>query len=183
MARARCCSSPTTCWCGFAQRSRRPHHNAPGPILPPEQVTVTMPIHPLRGLKLKLLGLRRDHLTRRQTLIAEAADGSQLVLPVEWTDRGAPWAVPTLRGKPVRLCAHGLLLVGRAVATALCRKLDPPPQACSAWPQAEHAEQRDVSCRDRAGRLGMPDTSDAARPARGVGKSAAQDAQRRRGPR
>lgn len=38
-----------------------------------------MPIHPLKGLKLKLVGMRRDHLAGCQTVIAEVADGSHIV--------------------------------------------------------------------------------------------------------
>ena len=82
-----------------------------------------MPIHPLKGLELKLVGLRRDHVARRQTVIAEVADGSHIVLPIEWTDRGMPWMAPRLGGRDIRLCARGLLSLARAVETALGQKL------------------------------------------------------------
>jgi hypothetical protein len=147
----------------------------------PEQVTVTMPIHPLNGLELKLVGMRLDHLARRQTLIAEVADGSHIVLPVDWTDRGSPWVAPKLGGRDVRLCARGLLALARAIETGLRQKLGPSPKTCSAFTEAEHASKSDVSSRDQAGCVGGPDVDDAARPARRVGKSAAQGAQRKRG--
>lgn len=140
-----------------------------------------MPIHPLKGLELKLVGMRRDHLARRLTLIAEVADGSHIVLPIDWTDRGTPWACPRVNGKDVRLCVRGLTAMGRAVETALGQKLGPLPQGCSAWSEADHVEQSEVSCRDRTGRVGGPDASDAAQSARRLGESAAQDDQRKRG--
>jgi hypothetical protein len=76
-------------------------------------VTVTMPIHPLKGLELKLVGMRRDHLARQQTLIAEVADGRHIVLPIDWTDRGSPWVCPRVDGKDVRLCSRGLAVLSR----------------------------------------------------------------------
>jgi hypothetical protein len=126
-------------------RSADDHHqNPPGSIVqpervvPPEQVTVTMPIHPLKGLALKLVGIQRDHLARRQMVIAEVADGSHIVLPIDWTDRGTPWVVPRLRGRDVRLSEGGLLSLARAVETALRQKLGPSQEASSAWTEAEH---------------------------------------------
>ena len=67
--------------------------------MPPQQVTVTMPIHPLKGLALTLIGTRREHRSRRQTLIAEAPLGGHIVLPVEWTDRGPPWVALEVNGR------------------------------------------------------------------------------------
>jgi hypothetical protein len=110
-----------------------------------------MPIHPLKGLELKLVGMRRDHLARQQTLLAEVEDGSHIVLPINWTDRGSPWVCPRIDGKDVKLCSRGLTSLGQAVETALRQKLGPPSQACPAYGEAEHAEQSQVLCRDRSG--------------------------------
>lgn len=92
-----------------------------------------MPIHPLKGLKLKLVGMRRDHLAGCQTVIAEVADGSHIVLPIDWTDRGRPWVAPRLADRDVLLSADGLLSLARAVETALNQKLVPAQKASSAW--------------------------------------------------
>lgn len=72
-----------------------------------------MPIHPLKGLALKVVGSRREQLSRRLMIIAEVADGEHIELPVDWTDRGAPWPTPKLAGREVRLCARGLLALAR----------------------------------------------------------------------
>jgi Family of unknown function (DUF5372) len=146
-------------------------------------VTVTMPIHPLKGLELKLVGMRREPLSRRQTVIAEAHDGGRIELPVDWTDRGAPWVTPRLGGEDVRLCARGLLALARAVDAAVgCKKFDVAAAASSAWSQTEHASKTvAVSSCHRDGGMGGSDTHDATRRARHLGKSASKDAARKRG--
>lgn len=140
-----------------------------------------MPIHALHGRELKLVRLRRDHGTRRQTVIAEVGDGSHIVLPIDWTDRGAPWATPRLGGRDVKLCARGMLLLGKAVATALCQELGHSPRPSSAWTEAEPADKTDISYCDPGGGVDGSLPGDAARPARRVGKSAPQNARRTRG--
>jgi len=82
-----------------------------------------MPVHALKGLKLDLVRTQRDHLARRQTLIAEVPGGGRIVLPIEWTDRGPPWTTPTVDGTEVRLSARGLLALALAVDTALRQNL------------------------------------------------------------
>jgi hypothetical protein len=134
---------------------------------------VTMPIHPLRGVELKLIRMQHDHLAQRQIVIAEVEDGSHIVLPIDWTDRGAPWVTPRVGRRDVKLCAHGLLLLAGALEAASI-KLGPSPDEPRACGEAEHSIKMDVSCRDRSGRVGGPDAHDTARPARRVGDSAAQ---------
>ena len=141
-----------------------------------------MPVHALKGLKLDLVRTQRDHLARRQTLIAEVPGGGRIVLPIEWTDRGPPWTTPTMDGTEVRLSARGLLALALAVDTALRQKLGHLSPSCSASMEAEHASRSaDVTSNEHAGAVGGADANDAARCARCVGKSAAQDASPKRG--
>lgn len=147
----------------------------------PERVTVTMPIHPLRGQALKLVELRRDHIAQRQMVIAELADGSHMVLPVDWTDRGKPWGNPQHGGVEVKLCGRGLLRMARAVETALAQKLAASTPGRSAWKEAEAAETHDEARGSpRTGRVGGAVDDDATQCARRVGQSFAQDEARRK---
>lgn len=135
-----------------------------------------MPIHPLRGLELRLVKLRRDHTAQRQTLIAELADGSHMVLPVDWTDRGKPWGSPRHGGVEVKLCGRGLLRMARAVETALAQKRAASTPGRSAWKEAEPTETNDEARgAPRTGCVGGAVVDDTTQRARRVGKSVAQD--------
>lgn len=140
-----------------------------------------MPIHPLKGLKLKLVSRRRDHFAGCETVIAEVADGSHLVLPIDWTDRGKPWVTPRLAGRDVRLSPGGLLSLTRAVEAALRQKLGPTQKGSSACTEAELPDQSNVSWRNPSGGVDRSHTNNTARATRRVVQSAAQDAQRKRG--
>ncbi len=134
-----------------------------------------MPIHPLRGRALELVQTQRDHMAQRQVVIVEMEDGSHIVLPIDWTDRGAPWVTPRVGRRDVKLCARGLLSLARFLETA-DGKLGPLPDGPSACTEAEHPVKMDVSCRDHTGRVGGADAHDTARPARRVGDPAAKAA-------
>jgi len=141
-----------------------------------------MPIHPLKGMALAVVRTRREQLSRRQTVVAEVADGGHIELPVDWTDRGAPWVTPRLAGREVKLCARGLLALARAVDAALGQKVGPLASGCSACAEAESTSQTaEASGRHLAGGVGRTDFDDATRRARHVGKLAAQDAGFKRG--
>ena len=141
-----------------------------------------MPVHALKGLTLDLVRTRRDHLARRQTLIAEVPGGGRIVLPVEWTDRGPPWATPTVDGTEVRLSARGLLALAQAIDTALRQELGHFSPSCSGSMEAEHASRSaDVTSHERAREVDRADANDTARSARRVGKPAAQDTSPKRG--
>ena len=141
-----------------------------------------MPVHPLLGIKLELVRTRRDHVARRDTLIAEVPGGGRLVLPVEWTDRGTPWATPMVDGREVRLCARGLLALARAVDAAHRKEVGQFLVASSASAKApQPSEDPDVSSRKRTPDMGRTDAGDAARSAGRVGEPDAQDASAKRG--
>jgi hypothetical protein len=139
-----------------------------------------MPVHPLVGVKLELVRLRRDHRARRDTLIAEVPGGGRIVLPVEWTDRGAPWATPTVDGREVRLCARGLLALARAVDAARRQEVGHHAAASSASAEApQPSEDSDVSSRECSPDVGGADAGNAARSAGRMGEPDAQDASAR----
>jgi hypothetical protein len=128
------------------------------------------------------VGSRREQLSRRQMIIAEVADGGHIELPVDWTDRGAPWTTPKVDGREVRLGARGLLALSQAVDTALRQKLGPLSPPSAALTEAEHTSKTgDVWCHGRTRGVGGPDADNAARCARHVGKSLAQDGSVKRG--
>lgn len=140
-----------------------------------------MPIHPLRGHRLELIRLRREHDSPRQMVIARVVGASNIEVPIHWTDRGAPWVTPIVRGKEVKLSARGLLALARAVAAALEQELD-----LASWPsptssQADTAERGSASSRGCEGDLGGARARDTKRARRGVGELTAQGTQRRRG--
>ena len=63
-----------------------------------EFVVITHPCHPLVGRSLPVLHYRPRGPT--PTVVAEFPDGSAQVLPLSWTDRGAPSAPEaTARGR------------------------------------------------------------------------------------
>lgn len=142
-----------------------------------------MPVHPLKGVKLVVLRVQRDHLARSHTVIVEAPAPCEgrLVLPIEWTDRGPPWATPLVDGKEVRLCARGLLAMARAVEVALRQGVGPFAPSSTASAEAERASKNAEGCSGHDRDLGGPDADDATRSARRVGKPGAQDPARERG--
>lgn len=141
-----------------------------------------MPVHPLKGQRLNLIRMRRDHFARCETVIAETPGGGRIVLPVEWTDRGPPWVTPTIDGTEVRLGAQGLLALSYAVDAIVRQEVGPSAPLSSGSPEAKCARKDgDVSSRDPGGRVGRADAGHATRSARRVGQRVAQDASSRRG--
>jgi hypothetical protein len=167
---------------GCRRSFRRRSQNAPGEKVLPERVTITMPVHPLLGIELELVRTCRDHLARRDMLIAEVPGGRRLVLPVEWTDRGAPWVTPTVDGREVRLSARGLLALACAVDAACRDGAGASAPASSVLAEApQPSEDPHVSSRKRTPDVDGTDARDAARSAGRVGKPDAQDAPAKRG--
>ena len=141
-----------------------------------------MPVHPLKGLKLDVVRIQREDSARRRTVVAELPGGGGIVLPIEWTDRGPPWAAPTVDGQQVRLSARGLLQSAQAVETALGQKLDKSLPTSSGSEQTEHASKNlDVGSRGTARGMGATDADDAAGCAGRVGEPAAQGRCAKRG--
>jgi hypothetical protein len=142
-----------------------------------------MPVHPLKGAKLVVVRVQCERLARSQRVIVEApGEGAgHFVLPIEWTDRGPPWATPVVDGKEVRLSARGLLALVQAVDAALRQEVGPFVTASSASPEAERASKTAHGPSGHDGGLGGSDADDTARSARRMGKPGAQDAARKRG--
>ena len=185
MARAISCSSRWNCSRSSRRSRRRSHQTAPHEDLPPERVTVTLPVHPFCGMALVVVRHERDQRGRRYVTAAHPTDGGNLRLPVEWTDRSAPRPAPRVNGQEVRIRVDGLLALAGAVDVARRRKLDLPTGTPA--PSAQ-AGQPDSPLDLGASRRGVRSVGgDTARPARGVGvpgaKSPATPRRIRRGAR
>ena len=95
-----------------------------------------MPVHPFVGMRLPLVRLEKDETGRRYLLLEHSTAGV-IRLPVEWTDRAAPWVSPRAQGRDVRLDLRGLLKLAAACAVALGRKLDGTAGTPTVGPEAE----------------------------------------------
>ena len=96
---------------------RRAPRNAPPPTPFSDQVTITLPGHPLRGRPLVLVRLIHSRVGDNYADV-EHPDGSPLRVPLEWTDRSIPSPVPTLDGREVCLSVAGLLHLAAVVRAA-----------------------------------------------------------------
>jgi hypothetical protein len=140
--KAPCPAAPGGAACCPPRRapSGRHQQNAPrAPLVRPPGVTVTLPIHPLRGRRLILVRTLRAQ-DGQQYVDVEHPEGWHLRLPVEWTDRAPPLVPPRVGGKQVHLTLAGLLKAAAAVEEALSRKPVPPaPHPPAAGPNFTHA--------------------------------------------
>ena len=130
-------------------------------------MTITLAIHPLAGKKLQVVAVVREQ-GRPRYVHVELPDRRTLRVPIEWTDRAEPRAVPLCDGREVRLCARGLLELSRAVAAALDREAAPPKMDTVAG-----------APRQLAPRPGSGEGGKKASGARGVGEDAARAPARR----
>jgi hypothetical protein len=85
-----------------------------------------MPIHPLCGQQLRLMGPGVVQAGTRY-LIVEHPKGRRYRIPEAWSDRVVTLPAPTVSGQTVRLAAKALLRLSQAVAASLDRKLDKRP--------------------------------------------------------
>jgi hypothetical protein len=125
-------------------------------------VTITLPVHPLRGVRLPVVRTIRNQDGRRY-IDVEYPRGWSLRLPIEWTDRSSPWVPPTVEGHEVRLSVSALLKLAGAVEVALGQEQAPPtPSGPAAEPRFIHAssslpESRTAVARTvRGARAGPP---------------------------
>ncbi len=105
--------------------SRRHQHTATGPPLLIERVTVTLPIHPLKGMELPVARFIRSQDGRRYVDV-EHPPGQYMRLPLEWTDRSSPLVPPSVGGREVRLSVPALLKLAQAVQAALEQRRGSP---------------------------------------------------------
>jgi hypothetical protein len=133
-------------------------------------VTIVLPAHPLRGRPLPLVRLVRVREGEGYADV-EHPDGGPFRVPLGWTDRAAPWVVPQLGGRDVRLSVTGLQQLAMAVEAALDVKHDDADKSASTRPQ--HAERRAAS--DALAGVVEPRSAHAAGPARRMGIAGAQD--------
>ena len=156
--------------------SRRRRHTATGPPPLIERVTVTLPVHPLKGVKLPVTRFIRSQDGRRYVDV-EHPPGQYMRLPVEWTDRSPPLVPPSVEGRAVRLSVPALLELAGAVQVALGRTHGP-----SATPLAPggatltHASMSLPEIRPAVGGIAHGGKTATARH---VGRPAAQGAARR----
>ena len=89
--------------------SRHRSQDAPPAPSSAEFITVTLPVHPFCGRRLVLIysAVTKDG---RRYVHVEGPRREMIVLPEEWTDRGAPVAtLPRVGEREVLLSARGLL--------------------------------------------------------------------------
>src|SRR5512132_2372998 len=79
-----------------------------------DSVTITLPAHPLRNRPLPLVRLVRAQEGDSYAAV-EHPDGGPFRVPLEWTDRAPPTAMPQIEGRDVRLSADGLRRMAAAV--------------------------------------------------------------------
>jgi hypothetical protein len=139
-------------------------------------VTVTMRVHPLGGMQLAVVSFKRDHQSGRRFVVVEHPRGGQLVLPLDWTDRGPLQQVPTVDGREVVADVAALLRLAQAVS--ICRKVDVDrPAPVAGAHRSAHASSADTGSTAVGGVAG----GDAARRALRVGDVGAQDTTAKRG--
>lgn len=85
-----------------------------------------MPIHPLCGQQLRVVGPAVVKAGKRY-LTVEHPKGRRLRIPEAWSDRMVALPAPTVNGQVVRLAGKALLRLSRAVAACLDKKLDKAP--------------------------------------------------------
>jgi hypothetical protein len=110
----------------------------------------------------------------------EHPDGGPFRVPLEWTDRAAPWVVLQINGRDVRLAVAGLQRLAMAVEAALDVRHDDADKLATT--RTQRAERGAVS--DAPAGMVEPRSARAVGDARRVGFARAQDrvrAGRRRG--
>ncbi len=86
-------------------------------------MTVTLPVHPLKGMRLPVLRWVRSQDGQRFVII-EHPRGWSIQLPVEWTDQASCWTPARIGDKEVKFTVRSLLALAEAVETALHAGLD-----------------------------------------------------------
>jgi hypothetical protein len=98
--------------------SGRYQDTATGPPPLSERVTITLPVHPLKGVALPVYRFIRSQDGRRYVDVEHPA-GQYMRLPLEWTDRAPPLVPPSVDGRAACLSVPALLELASAVQVAL----------------------------------------------------------------
>lgn len=130
-------------------------------------MTVTLRVHPFVGMALAVVCFKRSHDTGLRFVVVEHPRRGELLLPLDWTDRGASQDVPVVGGREIVVDAASLRALARAVAAG--RKVG-PDGAC-------RVRARDASHTGSDGASGMVGAADhaAAGCAGGMGDARAKD--------
>jgi hypothetical protein len=104
-------------------------------------VTVTLAVHPFKGMTLRVVREERDRRSGRRFVVVETPTAGDLRLPEEWTDRVPQTAPPVRAGHEARLSARGLLQIARASETILARRLESSASKSTLDGQAERARR------------------------------------------
>jgi hypothetical protein len=164
----------------LSSKSRRPSQTAPEIAPPSDYVTVTLPTHPLQGLRLPVARAVRAADGRRYVDV-EHPQGLLVRLALEWTDRGGPLVPPHVQDREVRLAVRGLLELVRAVAAALDQHRA-GPQGNAQVPCDARSNPLDAVTPERPTEqdaLARAADAGAARDAQRLGHARAQNASRR----
>ena len=105
--------------------SGRHQDTVKGPLPLSERVTITLPVHPLKGVALPVARFIRSQDGRRYVDV-EHPPGRYMRLPIEWTDRGPPLVPPSVNGQEARLSVPALLKLAQFVQAALERRRGSP---------------------------------------------------------
>jgi hypothetical protein len=138
---------------------------------------VTLPGHPLRGVKLLVIKPVRSQDRQRDYVDVQHPEGWHMRMPIEWTDRALPRAPPRIRGRDIPLSMVGLQKLASAVRVALKQEVaSVSAPAPAPGPTLKHAHGSATQVRPA-----MVNTTRAskARDARRVGDAAAPSASRR----
>ena len=112
-------------------------------------MTVTLPIHPLKGVALPVARFIRSQDGRRYVDV-EHPPGRYMRLPLEWTDRSPPLVPPSIGGREVRLSVPALLKLAQVVQAALERIRGPPATPAAARTTLRRARGTSLSGKRRA---------------------------------
>jgi hypothetical protein len=155
--------------------SGRHQDTATGPLPLSERVTITLPVHPLKGVALPVYRFIRSQDGRRYVDVEHPA-GRYMRLPLEWTDRAPPFVPPSIDGRAARLSVAALLELASAVHVALCgRQSSSDATLADGGSTLRHA---DVSIPEERPALGSPPAGSKTATAQQVGRPAAQGAPR-----
>ena len=127
-----------------------------------------MAIHPLRGIPLQVVYMKRNHLGQR-FVVVEVPQGNRLVLPVAWTDLVPPVTPVSVGGLPVRLLLESLVKLAQAVR--ILQKVDNNPEPFTVGASLATAGASEASDGPGPGgtNLDRPRAEGKAEPSGGVG--------------